>query len=373
MQTRAPILAYDAEEVVKQLALFTLALLFAGTLCADSITHFKGSGNARSVETLHNVTITAWNAARVEYRTVEGQTANLPTADVISVNRTPPGMSRELTEAIRLVGSNPEAAKERLATLTTAGTPVNREEAAYWRARIAMNEAAANPRVADRVINELRAYLRAYKAGYFAREIYAAVANLQKQTNKLDDARATLREMIAADPALAREGNQLLGELEAEQARWAQAIAAFQQAKQLAARDRNKNMEYLAQAWEGACMLRSGDAAAARRLLEEITKNEAFNDPLSDDDDLVRSVAYPALGDLHYQAEEFEQAFYAYRRGAFYSWWVQGTNEGYCLGRAYLSARKLEGKDEKWKERSSRLRTALAMGFPRELQRIEQD
>lgn len=373
MQTYAPLFGVESEKTVNRVAVALLALLFAGALCADSIFYYRGSGAERKVDPLNDVTVTGWNAKSVEYRNAEGGTGSVPTADVVSLHRTQPGMSRELARAIELAGNDPEAGKAELTKLTTTGSAIDREEAAYWRARTSAGQAVANGAALERAIGDLQAYLTAYRAGYFSREVYAMLAEHQLRANKTADARATYGRMIAADPTLASRGNQLLGELEAANSRWDEALAAFKTGKQAASRDRNKNAEYLAQAWEGWVTLKKGDDAAGRTLLEAIVNDEAYDDPLTDEDDVIYSVAYPALADAYFKASSFERAYDAYLKGAYYVWWTQGTREGYCLGQAFLCARELESSDPKWRERRNKLRTALAMGFPKELQRVEKE
>ena len=67
-----------------------------------------------------------------------------------------------------------------------------------------------------------------------------------------------------------------------------------------------------------------------------------------------------------------DQAVYLYGV-TDYAWWSAGSQEGRCLGQAYVCAKKLEGTDDKWKTRKDKLRTALALGFPRILQDVEKD
>jgi len=147
-----------------------------------------------------------------------------------------------------------------------------------------------------------------------------------------------------------------------------------------AGRDRYKAGEYLAQAWEGwATAQKEGAEAAARTLLEAVISEENFEDNTTLDDEIALSVAWPALGDIRYEAGDFAKAYDAYIKAGYYSWWTQGTREGYSIGRAYLCARKQEAAESReeakanWKQRRDKLRTALALGFPQELQRVEKE
>lgn len=206
MQTRAPLFGVDPEEAVNRVAVALLAVLFAGALCADSIIHYTGNGAERKVATLNDVTVTAWSVKSVEYRASGGGTGSIPAADVISLHRTPPGMSRELARAIELAGANPEAGKAELTKLTATGSALDREEAAYWRARTSATQAVANGAALERAITDLQAYLTAHRAGYFSREVYPLLAEHQRRAGKPADARTTYGRMIAADATLASRG-----------------------------------------------------------------------------------------------------------------------------------------------------------------------
>ncbi len=361
-------------------AVMALAVLLSGALFADSIIYIKSTGQSREQALIENVTITAWSASRVEYRGEGGRAQTVPAIDVVTINRTAPGMSNELSRAIENLAADPAAARESLARIASTGNALDKEEAAYWRARSLANESNGSAGNIAAAITELQNYLRAYKAGFFAREIYATQAELQQRAKRTADARATLKAMIAADAALVREGNQLLGQFELNEGKINDAITAFQAARAQAGRDRYKAGEYLAQAWEGwATAQKEGAEAAARTLLAAVIADEKFEDNTTLDDEIALSVAWPALGDIRYEAGDFSKAYDAYIKAGYYSWWTQGTREGYSIGRAYLCARKQEAAESReeakasWKARRDKLRTALALGFPQELQRVEKE
>ncbi|MBX3458786.1 MAG: hypothetical protein KF696_02335 [Planctomycetes bacterium] len=358
--------------MIRNAVALLVVLAFAGSLHADEIIYYVKKGTKREIASHGNVTVTAWSANKVDFRGADGKTGSVSALDVISVNRNYGTMSNDLQRAIEKVGSDPDAAKADLQRLTGTGNELDKEEALYWLALVNVNDANAGGNVQP-ALTALGNYLRAKKGGFFAREAYRLTADLQRRTKKIADARTTLGAMISADPALAREGNQLLGELEYGEKRYAEAIRAFQNAKAQATRDGNKNFEYLAVAWEGTALVANNNAAGARQLLEPIVSDEAFDDPIGFDDEIALAVAYPALGDAYYATSQFEKAYDAYVKAGYYVWWVQGANEGYCIGQAYLCARKLEGKGDVWKKRRDKLRNVLALGFPRELQRVDKE
>lgn len=358
--------------MIRNAVAWILLLAFVGCLHADEIIYYKKTGNKREIASHSGVTVTAWSASKVDFKAADGKTGNVAALDIISVNRNYGSMSSDLQRAIEKVGSDPGAAKEALQRLSGTGTDLDKEEALYWLALAHVNDANAGESPAN-ALSALSNYLRAKKNGFFARDAYRLSADLQRRTKKVADARSTLTAMISADPALAREGNQLLGELEYAEKRYAEATRAFQNAKAQATRDGNKNFEYLAAAWEGTALVANKNAAGARQLLEPIVADENFDDPLGFDDEVALAVAYPALGDAYYGTDQHEKAYDAYVKAGYYAWWVQGNNEGYCIGQAYLCARKLESKGEIWKKRKDKLRTVLAMGFPRELQRVDKE
>jgi tetratricopeptide (TPR) repeat protein len=360
--------------VIRQIAAVALVtVLFACIASADTITYNKQGPTGREQARLDKVTVTTWSAAKVEYRTEEGRPGTLASADVVTINRDAPGMSDQLTKAIGLAGSDPQAAKAALGRVAASGNALDKEEASYWIARIAVNEASTGEGAAGAAITECQNYLKSYKSGYFAREVYRSLGEVQQRAKRAADARNTYKAMAGADNALAREGYQLLGQLEAAEAKWQDAISAFDQAKTRARSDGYKAGEYLAQAWQGAVTAKNNDPNGAKTLLEGVTSGEAFEDATTFDDENALAVAYPALGDVLFAKEDFAKAYDAYIKAAYYAWWTAGTGEGRSIGGAYKCARKLESGDEKWKKRKDKLRTALALGFPQELQRAEKD
>lgn len=355
-------------------ALIAVSALFAGYLHADRITFYKQSGSQVSAEVLDQVTITEWSAAEVKYRTADNKTGTVSHSDLISLDRMYGSQSQALTSALQQLGADTASALDGLEQVAENGSNLDKEEARFMIAELLYNEAAAgsDARI-NRAIQAYQNYTGSYPKGYFARDAYRRLAELQQRAGRVGDARSTLSSMAKADASLRTRGSQLLGELEAGQGRWKQAISAFKDAKSGAKGEKNKNAEYLAQAWEGLCTLKDGNTAAAKALLEPITKDNNFDDPNSIDDEVALGVAYRALGDVHLDTEAWEVAYDAYVKGAYYSWWTQGRNEGYCLAQGYLCAKKLEGTGEKWKNRRSKLRSALALGYPRELQRVENE
>ncbi len=353
-------------------ALALVATVFAGALCADRISYWKGAGAKRVVDSLDGVTVTSWNAKSVAYKTADNKTGNVDTASVLSLDRKGGSMSKDLEAAINMIAEDAGAAADQLGQLATKGSDLDKEEAQYRRAGIYANEARASNKlnVVTAAISELGAYVNKYKAGFYARDAYTSMVTFQRRAKKEADARATLKTMINADPSLQRLGNQKLGELEAAVGDWKAALSAFKSAEGGAGDD--KNAKYLAVAWQGFATLKGGDAAAARPLLESVTGDDSFQDDTSLDDEAALAVAFPALGDVYWEGGNYQKAYDNYVMGAYYVWWNAGENEGYCLGQAYLCAKKLQGTDAKWKERVEKLKTALAVGFPRELQRVEQ-
>lgn len=352
-------------------ALALFATLFAGALCADRISYWKGAGAKRTVDTLDGVTVTGWNAKAVAYKTADNKTGSVDTVAVISLDRKGGSMSKDLETAINLIAEDAGSAADQLGQLAGKGNDLDKEEAMYRRAGIYGTEARASNKAnaVAAAINEYNAYVNRYKAGFFAREAYTTLVSFQRRAKKDADARAVLKGMINADPSLQRLGNQKLGELEAAVGDWKAAISAFKSAEGGSGDD--KNAKYLAIAWQGFATLKGGDAAAARPLLESVTGDDSFQDDTSLDDEAALAVAYPALGDVYWDGGNYQKAYDNYVMGAYYVWWNAGDNEGYCLGQACACARKLQGTDAKWKDRAEKLKTALAVGFPRELQRID--
>lgn len=360
--------------MIRQTAAVALfAVLLAGVARADTIIYNKQGPTGREQARLDKVTVTTWSAAKVEYRTEEGRPGTLASADVVTISRDAPGMSNELTRAIGLAGSDPQSAKAALARVASSGNALDKEEASYWVARIAVNEASTGEGAAGTAITECQNYLKSYKSGYFARDVYRSLGEVQQRAKRVADARNTYKAMAGADNALAREAYQLLGQLEAAEANWKDAISAFDQAKTRARSEGYKAGEYLAQAWQGAVTAKNNDANAAKTLLEGVTGGETFEDATTFDDENALAVAYPALGDVLFGKEDFQKAYDAYIKAAYYAWWTGGTGEGRSIAGAFKCARKLETGNEMWKKRKDKLRTALLLGFPQDLQRAEKE
>ncbi|MCA8911618.1 MAG: hypothetical protein KDB82_07925 [Planctomycetes bacterium] len=349
-------------------AMSFMAVLMAGALHADKIAYISKA----EVKHEDSVTITDWSASKVTFKKGDA-TVSVDYKDVISLDRHYGTMSGALSDALELVGSDPQGAIDALEQVAQSGESLDKEEASIIRAQLLDNESAADSRVAPAAIKAYSTYLSNWKSGYFAREAYRGLAALQENGNQDGAARTTLKNMIKADSSMQREGNQLLGEFEARKAKWSDAITAFKNAQSAAKTDRDPNNEALAKAWEGWMTLKAGNAAGAKTLLESVTTDDKLDDSDTTTDEVALSIAFPALGDAHMDAGNYQKAYDAYVKGAYYAWWSAGSQEGRCLGQAYVCAKKLEGTDDKWKTRKDKLRTALALGFPRILQDVEKD
>lgn len=349
-------------------ALMMIGTLLADGLYADTVSYMSGSGAKAEFKVADNVTVTAWSCAKVDFKDASGKQVSVPFQDVVSVDRMYGTMGKDLERALVKIGADPQSAIKDLEAIAAGGNALDKEEATYIRAQLLDNEAAATGRTAP-AIAAYQEYIKNFKNGYFARDVYTRLSRMQNE----NDARATLNGMIRADKALERLGNQLLGELEARAGKYPAAIKAFQSAQNAARAEKNKNTEALAKAWEGVCTIAGGNADAGKTLLEAVTGDESLDDPNSTDDEAALAVAYPALGDAHFASDAFQKAYDAYVKGAYYAWWTGGTREGYCLGRAYVCAKKLEGTGEKWKKRREKLRTSLALGFPKILQDADRE
>jgi hypothetical protein len=350
----------------------TVAVMLTGTLLAsalhaDKVNYVVGTGDKAQVKFEDKATITSWNAASVKFKGADGKEISVSYADIISIDRRGGTMSPELADTLDNAGADPIAAAEELAAIAAEGNDLDKQEASIYRAQILDSESAADSSLATEAIAAYNAYINGWKAGYFAREAYRGLAALQK----VGEARTTLNKMINADKALEREGNQLLGQLEASAAKWNDAISAFKKAQTAAGTDINN--KYLAMAWEGWMTLKGGNSAGAKTLLETVVNDPNFDDPNTTIDENALGVAYPALGDLQYEAGAYQKAYDAYIRGAYYAWWTGGDLEGHCLGYAFLCAKNLEGTDAKWTARKDKLRTALALGFPKVLTEVEKE
>jgi len=348
-------------------ALALMGLLLGGALHADKITYLATVSGKVEVKAEDNVTITDWSAAKVDYETADKKKLSVAYKDVLSVDRHGGSMSEQLSDALSLVGQDPRGAIDELAAVAAGGNKLDKEEATYLRAQLLESESNADRSLLNEAIKAYDAYIKGWKAGYFAREAYRGLSNLQPA----NAARSTLGNMARADASLARLGYQLLGELEAREGKWADAVSAFKSAQSAARTDKDAAADALAIAWEGWATLKNGNAAGAKTLLESVTEDSKLDDPNTTTDEIALSIAFRALGDAHYDGDGYQKAYDAYVKGAYYAWWTGGTSEGHCLGRAYLCAKKLEGTDAKWKKRRDKLRTALALGFPRVLAEVE--
>lgn len=341
-----------------------MTVLFAGALHADKMT-YMAKGEFKNAD---GITITDWSAAKVTFKTSDDKSTSVDYKDVLSLDRHYGSMGAELANALDLVGSDPGGAIDALAAVAANGSKLDREEATIIRAQLLDNESANNASAAPEAIKAYSDYIKNWKAGYFAREAYRGLAALQVNAGQKDAARTTLRNMARADNAMQLEGSQALGEFEAGEGKWSDAITAFKAAQSAAKTEKDSNAEALAKAWEGWMALKAGNTNDAKALLESVTGDDSLDDPDSTVDEAALSVAFPALGDAHFAGGNYQKGYDAYIKGAYYAWWARGNQEGRCLGRAYVCAKKLESTDAKWKTRKEKLRTALALGFPRILQ-----
>lgn len=344
-------------------ALALMGVLLGGALHADRITYLATSGGKTELKVEDRVAITSWSASKVDYETADKKKLSVAYKDVVSVDRTGGTMSQQLSDALNLVGQDPRGAIAELAAVASGGNALDKEEATFLRAQLLESESNADRSLLSEAVKAYDGYTKTWKAGFFARDAYRSLANLQPTAA----ARTTLGNMARADASLARLGNQLLGELEAREGKWAEAISAFKSAQTAAKGEKDLSAEYLAMAWEGWATLRNGNTAGAKTLLETVTEDPKLDDPSGTTDEIALGIAFRALGDAHFEGDGFQRAYDAYIKGAYYAWWTGGTTEGYCLGRAYQCTKKLEGTDAKWKKRREKLRTALALGFPRVL------
>lgn len=356
-------------------ALSCLLALCAAGLYADRVMYIT-SGAEPSVVTARDATVTSWSASELRFRNAEGGSVTVDHRRVVSVDRTGGTMSDALGRAMSQMGTDPEGALATLQDVSRNAEGLDKEEATYRIAKLYDEAAAADESATARAVNAYDSYLDTYPDGYFAREAYRRLADFRLRAEQVDAARRTFRDMAGADASMRREANQWLGELEAGLGNWKPAINAFKSAKNAAGTD--KIGQYLARAWEGLCTLKDGDADGAEALLQPIVDDDNFDDPISGDDEIVLAVAHRSLGDLHKAREDWSDAYDAYVKGAYYSWWTQGSNEGYCLAEAYVCAGRLESLEDDssevdWGDRRSKLRTALAVGYPRELRRVDND
>jgi tetratricopeptide (TPR) repeat protein len=356
--------------VIRTTLLAICCTLLASSAFADRIAYLRGTGAERAPQIVDEVTITAWNAATVTYRNKENRQFSVSARDVISIDRRGGSMSRDMAQAMDAMGRDAQAARAALRRVAEQGNALDKEQAQWLLAQLALEDAQADPARRPAAIAAVQGYTRAYAGGYFARDAWRSLSDLQRAARQVDAARETLRAMGQASAALVREAHQLTGELEASQGRWEPAIAAFRAAEQAAAGDRNA--EYLARAWRAWSLKENKQGNEARALVDQITGDESFEDPESLEDELALAIAFPVLGDLLYEAGSVERAYDAYIKGAYYAWWSGASREGYCLGRAFLCARNLEATGEVWRGRREALHRALQQGFPRELRAIEQ-
>lgn len=358
------------------LSVCALALL-APALLADSIGYMVN----KNLQQENNVEITAWSWKQVDYTAtiektdskgdlkVEKVKKSVARKDVVTLTRSSEGgsMSESLFRALSELGNDPQAAIEALdVEAKTATSPLNKEEARF---RIAGYFAAnANRQSAKFAADKLREYLTAYKDGYFIGEAYTLLGRMQLLGRDNDGARATFKEMVRLGPPFDAKANQARGELELNLGKYEDALGAFRDAAKNAGAD--KALKAKADAYASWALYANKKVDEAKGIAEPITKDESINDEVSVDDEAALAIAYRVLGDCLLDSQTFERAYDAHMLAAYYAWWVGGTTEGYSLAQAYFAAKKLEGTDEKFKDRAEKLRTALEGGYPSELKRV---
>ncbi len=351
--------------MLKVISVLALALL-APALMADTIGYYS----AKETKWDNNVEITAWSWSKVDY-TDAGKAKSVARKDVVSITRsTDPGsMSSALASAIASLASAPEDALSQLDTESKSGTPLNKEEAKF---RLASYFAAnANSRNAKAAADKLREYITAYKDGYFLGDAYTLMGRMNILGNDAAGARATYKEMVRLGSPYDAKAHLARGELEmnVRPPVYEDALSAFRDASKAAGAD--KPLKAKADAYVGWALVALKKFDDAKAIAEPITKDESLDDPNSTDDEAALAVAYRVVGDCFIDgAQAYEKGYDAHMLAAYYAWWVGGTTEGHSLAQAYFAAMKLASTDDKFKQRSEKLRSALESGYPAEFKKV---
>lgn len=338
------------------------AAMLAPALAADEIRYRTGDK-----VNLATGSVTAWSWKEVSFR---AGTNNLKVMrkDLIAVTRTSENgsLSANLSRAQTAInqGDN-NRARTLLETEARSGDAVNKEEAMYLLADIALLEAGQDARRRQAAIDRYRTYLNAYKEGYFAQEAYLTCARLLGQAGDGAGARQTYRTMISVGAGLDLAGAQALGEFEFSAKQWAAAVAAFRDAARFAGAD--KSARYKSNAWQARALAANKDAAGARTLLEEIVKDEAFVSTETPDRDQVLAEAYAVLGQVYFEQKSYEQAYDANMMAAFYAWWLQGKGEADFLALAWRCAKKNSVGADQWKTRADKIEAVLSASNPKKM------
>ena len=345
------------------------ALLLAASLSADNINFVKAD---KTIDSKTNVKIKSWSWAQVDWVSHDGKSSgSIKRRQLVSITRTRTTsgtMGKELSSAIDQLGTDPAGAQETLLRVAGAGSALDKEEATFLLGVLAAQE-ATNRAGRAAAISGFSAYVKAYASGNFAKEAYTQLASLQRWNRDASGARRTLQKMVKVGLGLDVMGSQLLGELEFDQKKYAAAISAFKAAGKAAGN--NKNLKYKANAWQGLSLLKKGDVASAKSVLEPIVADKDFEDPESNDDDLALAVAYPALGDIYFAQKTYAKAYDSYILGGFHAWWIGGTQEGYCLSQAWRCTKRLTTSGKKWTNREKKLKESLQTNYPSELKRAK--
>ncbi len=350
----------------KLMTVFSLCTLLAPLLWADTVSFMAG----REVQTDNGVVVTAWSWAKVEYKTSEGKTKSVARKDLVSVNRTTEqgSLSETLSSAIQKMAADPEGAAATLDNESKTGSALNKEHALFLLAQLYASD--ANERSARQAADRVRAYVSAYKDGYFLGDALPLLARMQILGKDLDGARQTYKDMARLGSPFDNNGSQALGELEISAGRFDAALAAFRDAAKFAGND--KSLKAKADSWSGLVLVAQKKYADAQAIVEPITKDESLEDKNSVEDDAALAVAYRVLGDCLFDGRQtYEAAYNAYMMGAYYAWWIGGNSEGYCLAQAWRAAKNAMASDSKFKERMEKLEEALNAGYPNELRQAK--
>lgn len=341
-----------------KLALLLCALL-APALMADEIRYRAGD----RTEIAAGV-VTAWSWKEVSYKAA-GSTGKVARKDLISVSRTSENgsLSANLSSALSAAANDPARAMMLLEREANSGDAVNKEDATYQIADLTWSTAQGDKRKLQAAVDKFKAYIAAYKDGYYADQAYVNCGMLQARLGDIAGARATYQAMIRVGSGLDLIGAMELGQLEFNAKQYGAAVNAFKDAAKAAGSD--KTARYKANAWQAKALSANKDAAAARPLLEEIVKDSAFNDPTTPDGDEVMSLAYANLGTIYFDSKSFEQAYDACMMAAFYAWWLQGEGEGNFLALAWRAAKKSSVGADQWKTRADKLAEVLAAAHPK--------
>ncbi|MCC6574359.1 MAG: hypothetical protein IT462_11265 [Planctomycetes bacterium] len=338
--------------------------VFAPALLADEVRFRTNEGLVESVA----CEVTGWSWKEVQYKSAKGS-AKVARKDLVAVQRTSENgtLSDKLSAAQSAMATDLAKARTLLEgeLKDASSTAVNKEEATYLLADLALIEAGSDGRRRPTAIAAFKNYINSYKEGYFARQAYTSLAGLQRASKDVSGARETFKNMAKVGSGLDLIGSQLLGEFELDEKQWQAAVVAFKDAAKFAGSD--KAARYKANAMQARALKGGGDTATAQSMLEEIKKDEFFNDPTTAEGDEVLSIVYGTLADILYDKKAYQEAYEACMTAAFYCWWLQSKGEGDFLAKAFVSARKTSVGADNWKTRGDKLEEVLAGSHSKEL------